>query len=191
MIEKTVLGNTEDQYSFATVYNQELGFYAFRQDMLSNLQWCGQFNTKLDVGEAIGVTQKHRVLLEYVAQEIHTQTFSDLTKAEQLVVREDAKECYLLYDLLRQSGIQHGNLKVDLQNDFTTGDNRYQKNRQQTLHLLKKYRNTAVQRMTQFEGTAFVQGRRFHQCGRIRGNRGRRGNKTPEKEYWNDKECFN
>jgi hypothetical protein len=29
---------------------------------------------------------------------------------------------------------------VDLQNDFTTGDNRYPKNRQQTLHLLDKYK---------------------------------------------------
>ena len=29
LIEKTVLGQTEDQYPFAIVYNQELGFYAF------------------------------------------------------------------------------------------------------------------------------------------------------------------
>ena len=29
LIEKTVLGQTEDQYTFATVYNQELDFYEF------------------------------------------------------------------------------------------------------------------------------------------------------------------
>ena len=38
LIEKTVLGQTGDQYPFTKVYNQELGFYAFRQDNLSNPQ---------------------------------------------------------------------------------------------------------------------------------------------------------
>ena len=67
-IEKTVLGQTEDQYHFATVYNQELGFYAFRKYTLSNPQWYKRFNTKVEVGEVIGVTQQHEVLLEYAAQ---------------------------------------------------------------------------------------------------------------------------
>ena len=39
LIEKTVLVQTEDQYPFATVYNQELGFYPFKQDNMSNPQW--------------------------------------------------------------------------------------------------------------------------------------------------------
>jgi hypothetical protein len=38
--------------------------------------------------------------------------------AEQKLVRDDAKERYVSYAFLRQSGIQHGNLKVDLQNDL-------------------------------------------------------------------------
>ena len=92
LIEKTVLGQTEDQYPFITVYNQELGFYAFKQDNLSNPQWYEWFNTKVDFGEAIGVTQQHKVLLEYVAQELYTQTFSELAEAQQLVSREDTKE---------------------------------------------------------------------------------------------------
>ena len=81
LIENTVPVQTEDQYPFATVYNQELGFYAFRQDNLSNPQWYERFNTKVDVGEAIFVTRQHKVLLEYVEQELYTQTFSALTKA--------------------------------------------------------------------------------------------------------------
>jgi hypothetical protein len=36
LIERTVLAQTEDQYPFATVYDQELSFYLFRQDNLSN-----------------------------------------------------------------------------------------------------------------------------------------------------------
>jgi hypothetical protein len=38
LIEKTVLAQTEDQYPFATVYDQELSFYAFKQESLSNPQ---------------------------------------------------------------------------------------------------------------------------------------------------------
>ena len=81
------------------------------------------------------MTRQHKIILEYVAQELHTEIFSTFTEAEQLVVREDAEYRYLSYTFLRQSGIQHGNIKVELHNDFTTGDNRYPKNRQQTLHL--------------------------------------------------------
>ena len=82
LIEKNVLGQTEYQYPFATVYNQELAyFYAFIQDTLPNPQWYERFNTKVDVGEEIGVNQQHKVLLEYVSQEIYTKTFSSLTEA--------------------------------------------------------------------------------------------------------------
>jgi hypothetical protein len=59
-----ILAQTEDQYPFATVYNQELAFYAFRQDSLSNPQWYQRFNMEVDVGAAIGVTPQHKVLLE-------------------------------------------------------------------------------------------------------------------------------
>jgi hypothetical protein len=64
LIERTVLSQTEDQYPFATMYDQELSFYSFRQDTLSNPQWYERFNTKVDVGDAIGVTRQHKVLLE-------------------------------------------------------------------------------------------------------------------------------
>ena len=90
-IENTILDQTEDQYPFATVYNQELGFYAFRQENLFNPHWYKWFNTKVDVREEIGMTRQHKVLLEYVTQELYTQTFSALTEAEQTVTREDAK----------------------------------------------------------------------------------------------------
>jgi hypothetical protein len=99
---------------------------------LPNPQWYERFNTNVDVGDdvgnSIGVTLQHKVLLEYVAQENRNTAFTDLGAAEQRVVRDDAKERYVTYAFLRQSGNQHGNLKVDLKNDFTTGDNRYPKN---------------------------------------------------------------
>jgi hypothetical protein len=111
----------------------------FKQDSLSNPQWYEQFNTKVNVGEAIGVNHQHKVLLEYVNQESYTHAFMDLGAAEHQLVRDDAEERYVSYAFLHQIGMQHGNLKVDLKNDFTTGDNGYPKNRKQTLHLLDKY----------------------------------------------------
>ena len=45
LIENTVLRQTEGQYTFETVYNQEIGFCALRQDTLSKLQWYKRFNT--------------------------------------------------------------------------------------------------------------------------------------------------
>ena len=48
-------------------------------------------------------------------------------------------------------------LKLDLQNDFTTGDNRYPNNRKQTLVLLYKYTKSSVIQQTTSEGTAFYQ----------------------------------
>jgi hypothetical protein len=47
----------EDQYPFATVYDQELGVYSFLQETMSNPQWYENFNTKVDVGSAISVTR--------------------------------------------------------------------------------------------------------------------------------------
>jgi hypothetical protein len=114
LIERTVLAQTKDQYPFATLYDQELVLYSFKQESLSNPQWYERFNTKIDFGDAIGVTHQHKVLLEYVAQELHNQAFGDLAAAKQLLVRDDAEECYVSYAFLRQSGTQHGNLKVDL-----------------------------------------------------------------------------
>jgi hypothetical protein len=115
----------------------------------------------------------------------------DLGPVEQQLVRDDAEEQYISYAFLRQSGTQHGNLKVDLQNDFTTGDNHYPKNSQQTLHLLDKYSKTVVAKATHSEGTSFTQ-----KGGRGGGNRSRSGNgkchdsSTYDKKYWKDKECY-
>jgi hypothetical protein len=106
-------------------------------------------------------------------------------------VQDDAEERYVSYAFLRQSGTHYGNLKVDLQNDFTTGENRYTNNRQQTLHLLDKYSKTVVAKVKQSEGTSFSQ-----KGGRGGGNRGSSGNgkdrdsSTYDKKYWNDKECY-
>jgi hypothetical protein len=190
LIERTTLAQTKDQYQFATVHDQYLSFYLFKQETLSNLQWYERFNTKVDVSEAIGGTRQHKVLLDYVAQESYTKSFEGLGVAEQKLVRDDAEERYVLYAFLRQSGIQQGNLKVDVQNDFTTGDNHYPNNRQQTLHLLDKYSKTVIPKVSQSEGASFAQ-KGGRGSGRSNNGNGKsHDSSTYDKKFWKDKECY-
>jgi hypothetical protein len=91
------------------VYDQELGFYSFQQATISNPQWYKKFNTKVDVGLAIGVTRQHKVLLEYVAQENHTLNFATLSAEQKQAVCNDAEKWYNSYTFLCQSRAQHGN----------------------------------------------------------------------------------
>jgi hypothetical protein len=160
LVEKMTVVQMEDQFPFATVYDQELGFYfLFQQETMSNLQWYENFNTKVDVEPAIGITQQHKVLLEYVAQENHTLACTALSAEQKPAVRNDAEECCISYASLHQSRAQHGNLKVDLSNNFTTGSNQYPKTCQQTLHLPDKYSKwtLVVPKMTPSEGMSFTQ----------------------------------
>lgn len=190
IIEKTILAQTEDQYPYATVYEQECSLYSFQQNILTNEQWYERFNTRIDVGTAIGVTRQHKVLLDHVGSEFKDaagnpapREFDNMTDDQQKTAREEAEERYISYVFLRQSGKQHNKLKVDLQNDFTTGDDRYPKNRQATLHLLDKYsKSIIVSSTTPSEGTSFAQ---------KGGGKGNKNNSTYDKDYWKDKECFN
>ena len=43
--------------------------YVFNQQNLTNEQYYELLNTKVYVGEAIGITIQHHVLVEYTAQE--------------------------------------------------------------------------------------------------------------------------
>jgi nitrogen regulatory protein PII-like uncharacterized protein len=104
LIEKMTLAQTEDQYPLATVYDQELGFYSFRQETMSNPQWYKKFNTKVDVGLAISITRQLKVLavlLEYVAQENHTLTFA-ASSAEQCQLNKSKQSVRTL-----RSGTSH------------------------------------------------------------------------------------
>ena len=49
LIERVILAQIEYQYPFATVYNQEISFYLFHQNTMSNSQWYERFSTKVGV----------------------------------------------------------------------------------------------------------------------------------------------
>ena len=90
LIRKTVLAQTEEQYPFATVYEQECSIYSFSQNTLRNDQWYEQFNTKINVGSAISTTQQHQVLLFQVADKSNKK-FEDITPEEKKETQEDAE----------------------------------------------------------------------------------------------------
>jgi hypothetical protein len=178
LIEKTVLAQTDDQYPFATVYEQELALFGFHQNVLSNEQYYERFNTKVDVGTAIGIARQHPVLLQHVAKDTRKMDFASCSDDEQQEVREDADERYLSYIMLRQSGKQHNKLRTDLGNDYTTGDDRYSKTRQATLHLLDKYSKTVVAPPpSTAPENSFV-------------TKGGDDESSYDKGYWRNKECY-
>ena len=72
-------------------------------------------------------------------KETFKKEYDEFSSDEKLEVIKDTQERYILYIFLRKSGKQHNKFKVDLQNDFTIGDDRYPNNRQGNLILLEKW----------------------------------------------------
>ena len=63
-IEKIIMAQTEDQYCYASVYNQECELYSFQQHSLTTEQYCERFNKNIGVWVAIGITIQHHVLIK-------------------------------------------------------------------------------------------------------------------------------
>jgi hypothetical protein len=127
-----------------------------------------------------------------VAQEhavgVAVATFDSLTDAVKDEVQKDAEEQCISYVFLRQSGPQHAKLKMDLQNDFTTGENKCPKTRQATLHLLDKHAKTALTKPSSSEGASFAQGAGGGGGG---GAKGKKKNKEAhDKACWKDVTCY-
>ena len=76
-------------------HNQECTLYGFHQHNLTNQQYYEQSNNKVDVGEVIGITRQHRVLMEYTPQEFLKKILDELSSDKELEVRKDTKERYL------------------------------------------------------------------------------------------------
>ena len=65
-------------YPFDLMYEHEQKLYTFHQNDLTNYQWYEKFNTWSDVANTIRVTRKHKVLLDNVTQEKHSDYFEKL-----------------------------------------------------------------------------------------------------------------
>ena len=144
-------------YPFASVYEQERKLYTFHQNDLTNDQWYEKFITRSDVAKSIGLTKQHRVLLENMSQEKHSDSFEKIIGEEKKIVRVDAEERYLYYVLLYQSGRHHVKLKSDIYNDYTTGDERYLETRKNNLHILIHYTKPTIYRNSESQEKIFAQ----------------------------------
>ena len=64
------------------MYEQELSLYGLQKNNLTNDQWYEKFNTKVDVGNTIGFTSKHEVLLKWTSQQLYYTAFVALKCGE-------------------------------------------------------------------------------------------------------------
>ena len=62
-------------YPFAKVQKQERTLYTFHHNDLTNDQWYNKFNTRPDVDNDIRVTRQHKVLIEHLSKENHSDYF--------------------------------------------------------------------------------------------------------------------
>ena len=65
---------------------------------------------------------------------VHKKDFSTLKYVKKEVIRADAAERYLSYIFLRQSAKSSEELKVNLSDNYTTGENKYPATRQENFH---------------------------------------------------------
>ena len=82
--------------------------------------------------------------------------------------------------LITTSWRQHVKLKSDINNGYTTGDYRYPKTWQNTLHLLTQYTNPTITRDSESQGKSFAQRTGYG-----------RNPQTYDKAYCKDKEWYN
>ena len=59
-------------YPFYSVYEHEQTLYTFHHNDLTNYQWYEKCSKWSDITNSIRVNRKHKVLLEHVAHEKHS-----------------------------------------------------------------------------------------------------------------------
>ena len=156
LIENTVLSHTEEQYHFTIVHKQELSFYDFQQNTLTSNQWYERFNTKVDFGNAIGVTRQHEVLLKCTSRKFHRKEFYALQDAKKEKIGADAKVRYLAYNFLKQSARTGNKLRTNLSDNYTMGEKNHV-TRQENFRYSEKHSKTIVRAQTDPEGSLFAQ----------------------------------
>ena len=133
LMERAILKHNDNEYIFATAYEQEMAVRSFKQGNLSNTQYVEKFNTRYDVAKSVGVEFGYASLWEYCAKDVHKSNYDSLTSAEQREVREDAEERYISYILIHNSSNLHESLCTDLLKQFSQGDNKFPTTRPQVL----------------------------------------------------------
>ena len=194
--DKHTLLQTAEKYPCAAVYEHECNLYGYQQNQIADQQYYERFNTKVDVGAAIGVARRHPVLLNYVAQQEFQLDFDDLTEDDQATppvlqktrVMELAEEMYLTYVFIRQS--RHKALLFELNNDYSKNKdiNNWPKDRQAALRLFQDHQSFVVKAPSTNTDTAqsyLQRGGGGRGGGKGKGN-GRGSGSEDWKEKWKD-----
>ena len=126
---------------------------------MTNAQWYGRFNTRVDDAKSMGITYDGtKVIWDYCAGMLNNnaaESFSNLSVDEQRQAKQNAEEQYLAYIFIHNSRTQHEALQRELQNDFNKGSDRYPENWSQALMFSDKYSKSSTPPMAS-EGTSFA-----------------------------------
>jgi hypothetical protein len=187
-IKRTIISQWANKYTFAVLYELEVRLFDFQHNKLSVHQWLERLNTKVDIGDTLGVNRDHPMALEHIAKELYNMSYKDLSNPVHIKkVQLDAREQYLAYIFLRQSSSDHDTMKHELENSFTiatnanTGEMVYLRTRDDIFGQLQRYHRTK-KRHTSSEGSSSAQ---TGHGGAGRGTGGCGG--KLDTEYWADK----
>ena len=134
----------EDQkYPYGSVYFANKRFYNYKQSPEdTNNQHYDKFNNLVSVVESYGGLLGHEsMLLEHDSE--YKQLGDTQKKLREHIDKAKArnKEKFLSFCLIAKADQnRYGNLKTELENDFTKGDDRYPKTLSKALHLLTNYK---------------------------------------------------
>ena len=141
---KTINFKFEDQkYAFGSIYFANKRFYNYKQGAEdTNNEHYEKLNNLVTVLESYGVNfGKEQILMD--SDEIYS-ALSDNDKQNDDNINaawERNKERFLAFALIAKSdNNRYGDLKTELENDYTKGDNRYPKMVTKALHLLTNFK---------------------------------------------------
>ncbi len=92
LIKRVILEQTEDQYPFSAIHEQNLAVLNTKQGGLPNTQWYERSNAQYDVARSLGVEFGHKVLWEYCTQLAHSKSYDLLGTSEQATIRQAAED---------------------------------------------------------------------------------------------------
>jgi len=78
LIERTIISQSANKYTFAVLYELEVGLFGFQENKLLVDQCLERFNTKVKIGDTLGVNRDHPMALDHVAKETHGMSFKQL-----------------------------------------------------------------------------------------------------------------
>ena len=108
LIERVVLKQSEtDQYPWAMLHEADMAIKNLRQVNLTDHQWVERMRTRWEIARSVGVEHFCTVWEDYCANKKFLDNYTIFTANQQIVIRDEAKERYIAYLIILNSGSQH------------------------------------------------------------------------------------